>query len=292
MIKSSIRVVYLGLFSIKDMYTSILLFMSLLLLCLMPSNSYSGTLTVGGTGASLGTMQYMADAYMKQYPNDIVVVLPSLGSGGGIKAVIKGVVGLSFSGRPLKEKEVKIGLKQYPYAKSPFVVVVNEINPISNVSFKQLADIYSGKTTEWPNKQHIKIVMRDERESDTEFLRSISPEVKLAVNIGLKRKGMLFAVTDQESVKLLQDFDGSIGTSTLTQIISEKLKLKALSLEGIKPTTSNVLNTSYPYFKEFRIITPEAPSNAARRFIEFIFSDHGEKILQENGCLLAGRTEP
>ena len=46
------------------------------------------TVRISGTGSGVGGMQLLADAYMSTHPGVKVDVLPALGSGGGISALI------------------------------------------------------------------------------------------------------------------------------------------------------------------------------------------------------------
>ena len=54
------------------------------------------TLEIRGTGATLGTMQALADAFARKQSAAAIEVLPSLGSSGGIKALADS----SFSAPP------------------------------------------------------------------------------------------------------------------------------------------------------------------------------------------------
>jgi phosphate transport system substrate-binding protein len=64
---------------------------------------------IGGTGNALGTMREVAKAYSKRNPGAKITVLPSLGSGGGIKAAADGAIDIAVSSRPLKDDETKVG---------------------------------------------------------------------------------------------------------------------------------------------------------------------------------------
>ena len=47
---------------------------------------------IGGTGTALGTMQRLVDVFRKIRPQADFVIVPSLGSGGGIKALRAGAI--------------------------------------------------------------------------------------------------------------------------------------------------------------------------------------------------------
>ena len=116
---------------------------------LSPSAGLATTLKIGGTGAGLGTMRILADAFTRSNPDISVEVPGSLGSRGGIKAVIAGALGVGLSSRPLKSKERQAGARQIHYARTPFVLVTSarDSNPSPALSSPQLVEIFSGAST-------------------------------------------------------------------------------------------------------------------------------------------------
>jgi len=259
-------------------------FMTVILFALGAWNGVSAeTLTLGGTGSSLATMQHLAEAYMSMHPETEITVLPSLGSGGGIKAVMKGSVDISMSGRDLKDKERKEGLVAREYAQCPFVFVVQSDNPVSEVALDDILKIFSGETTAWQDGSPIRLILRPERESDVEFLKSLSPEMERAVTAGYTREGMIIAITDQEAADKLEQIPGSFGVSTLCQIKSEGRSLKALALNGIAPTLENMESGRYVHYRRLRLVTVSDPPKHVRKFVEFVFSKEGAEILRQDG---------
>ena len=90
---------------------------------LFTAGSFAATLKIGGTGAALGTMRILADQFVRKRPDISVVIPDSLGSGGGIKAVLAGALDIALSSRQLKPKEQNAGAKATQYATTPFVLV-------------------------------------------------------------------------------------------------------------------------------------------------------------------------
>ncbi len=81
-------------------------------ICLPFSGSgFAATLKIGGTGAALGTMRLLADEFVRLHPDTSIVIPDSLGSGGGIKAVLAGALDIALSSRQLKSKEKNAGAK-------------------------------------------------------------------------------------------------------------------------------------------------------------------------------------
>ena len=242
-------------------------------------------LRIAGTGSAIGTMKLLASAFEKTAPGVQVQVLSSVGSSGGIKAVAQGAIDVGISSRALKEEESKMGLSVTAYAKTPFILVVSENIPIAGLSSGALAKIFRGETQTWPNGERIRLIMRPATETDTLLAKSISQEMSWAVDAALSREGMLVALTDQDSIQMLEKIPGAIGFSTLTQVVVEKRRLKILSLDGEWPFVSSRIKGSYPFFKTLSLVTKAEPSKTVRRFIDFILSERGRRILEESGNL-------
>lgn len=238
---------------------------------------------IGGTGSALGAMHLLANAYEKFDRGTKLSVLPSLGSGGGIKALLAGAIEIGVSSRALRDKERSQGALELEYARTPFVFATRPATKATGITVTEIAGIYSGRIRNWPDGTRIWLVMRPKGDTDTALIARISPEVRAALDIARKRAGQLTAVTDQECAMLLEKHPGSFGTSTLGQILTEKRKLKALGLNGVEPSAKNLAAGSYPYYKPLFIVTTSKTPEAARRFIAFVQSKAGREILQQTG---------
>ena len=58
--------------------------------------------------------------------------------------------------------------------------------------------------------------------------------------------------------------------------------VKALEIDGIEATTSNVKSGEYPIQRPFNIATKDTVSEAAQDFINFIMSSEGQKVIEAN----------
>ncbi len=268
---------------------SSLLISSLIVAALFSAPAFGESITIGGTGSALGTMQIVAGEFMKVNEGSTVDVLPSLGSGGGIKAVLDGAIDIGLSTRALEDEERARGAVEIEYGRSPFVFAVSQDNTVTGFKINEIVDIYSGKTLTWPNGMLIRLILRSEREKDTVVMKSISAEMKAAVESALSRKGMIFTTTDQETADRIIEVPGVMSTATLALIISEKRPIRALALDGVKPSIESLGDGSYPLYITFRIVTKKEPSPLARRFIDFVHSETGRSILQKNGHVVMGK---
>ena len=250
----------------------------------LPQPAFAGeTLKIGGDGSALGSMKVLSEAFAKSHPGVTVQVLPSLGSPGGINAVLDGRIDIGLSGRALTEEGRKRGAIATEYAKTPFIFETNKDTRASNLSINDLVEIYRGDRPTWPDGTRIRLVLRPEHDIDTDILKQISPGMNEAVKTALSRRGMIMALTNQESDNLVETIPGSLGVSTLSQIISEKRSSKVLSFNGVKPSVKTLADGTYPLVKTFYVVTPAKIPAPVKMFNDFVRSPTGRQILMETG---------
>ncbi|WP_050767431.1 PstS family phosphate ABC transporter substrate-binding protein [Aurantimonas manganoxydans] len=239
-------------------------------------------LRIGGTGVALGGMRLLAEAFVETHPDTEIDVLPSLGSSGGVKALLAGAVDLAVSSRALKEAETEKGAIGRLYATTPLAVVTSIGTDADAVTTPELAQMYAGTLSEWPSGEAIRVVLRPESESDTQILRALSDDMAAAVDGALTRPGLVSATNDQENAETLERLPGSVGVVAMGQIRTEGRKLKVLELDGIRPTPGATDARSQRLVKSLYIVTTSATSPAAGAFVDFVFSPEGQAILAAN----------
>ncbi len=245
---------------------------------------------IGGVGSALEAMRIVGRSFEKSNPGLRVEVLASLGSAGAVKALAKGVIEIALLGRKMKDDESKLGFTSCEYAKTPFIFVTIEGVGISNVTTADIVPLFKGEKEKWPNGDRVRLVTRPAGDSDTLIVQAISPELKGAIDVALNKPGLLFPLTDQENADIIEKTPGAFGFSTLTQVVAEKRgKLKVLSFNGIYPSAQALANGSYPLFKPLLIVLPPNPPKTVQRFMDYIRSAQGRKILEETGNLVTLR---
>lgn len=274
--------------ALRSLRGALLFFLSMLI----AGNAFCGEMIViGGTGCALGGVQEVAKAFQKQHPAVAIKVVPSLGSGGGIKAVLAGSLDLALSARPLNEQEKTEGADERPYARSPFVFAIAARAKAYPLTLKQVASIYAGEMSAWPDGSPIRLVLRPESDTDTVLLKRMSPDMESGVRKALSREGMLVAVTDQENADDLSKVKGAFGAATLAQIVSEKRMLQPLQLDNVHPGLATLEKGAYPFSKTFFAVFSRERSNpAVRQFLAFLFAPEGRAILARTGHLAIEKT--
>jgi phosphate transport system substrate-binding protein len=253
-----------------------------------PSPALSGELAIGGTGSALGTMRKLATVFETKQPGVRITILPSLGSGGGIQALLSGKLALSISSRPLTEPERAKPLVSKEFATTAFVFAVSNNTPVTDLTLDELAALYSGKTSTWSDGSLVRPVLRPPSDIDTQIVREMSPSLNSAIQAAHLRPGKNIAITDGDSADEIEAIGGAIGTSSLALILSESRHLRVLSVAGVAPTATNVHRGTYPYKKSLYVMTSTSPSDATTAFIAFIDSAEGASILQATGNIPIG----
>jgi len=250
---------------------------------------YQETIKIGGTGGAYGVMKEVAAAFQKKHPQVRFYFTPSLGSTGGVKAVLAGALDLGMSARPLMAEEVSQGAVAVEFGRTPIMLVTSHQGAEINFTLKEIASLYAGEIKSYPGGAPIRLILRPMVDSDTEFLLSLSPEIAAAVRQAHAREGMIVATTDLDNANAMEKIKGALSWMTLTQLISEKRPFTLLQINGVKPSLETLASGAYPYSKPFSVVTGATPTPLAKAFIEFLTSAAGREILSQNGILGEGK---
>lgn len=245
----------------------------------------SGTLYVGGTGASVGILKLLTNAYKGQHPGVSTVVYPSLGTGGGISALEAGKLTVSFSSRELKESERNRGLRASRILRTPFIFATHSAIDITNLTLSQIAAILSGKVTEWPDGTLIRPVLRPIEDTDTQILMNISEDLRNGVLNAHSRIGKNVAATDSEAADELESIKGSFGMTTLLLVKSESRNINILELDGVMPNLATIQSGDYPFEKSLYAVTTQDSSALANSFVAYLNTDEARELIREHGGL-------
>lgn len=240
---------------------------------------------IGGTGTGLGSMKLMVQEFNKSRPDAQLLVTPSLGSTGAIRAVLAGAVDVGISARPITAQEQGQGASARAYARTPFVIATGSKTKAAALTLSELAQIYSGHTTRWPDGSPIRLVMRPEADADTVAIRAFSAAMNSAISVAQTRPGLRMADTDQDNADALEQLPGALGTTTLTQILTENRALRALTLDRVAPTLQTLAAGRYPYYKTLYLVTGRSPAPLAKDFAAFVRSPAGQAVLVKSGNL-------
>jgi phosphate transport system substrate-binding protein len=250
-------------------------------------------LKVGGAGAAMSTMSLLATAFIKENPDQAVkIVLPSLGSNGGIKALLAGAIDIAVTARPLAQAERDKGIAAQAYGKSAvvFAVVysVGQAIPQRNLTAEDLVEIYSGTRTNWPDGRKIRLVLRPAFEADNELIRNHIPGMASALTAAERLPAVPIVYSDQEAADAIERIPGAVGATSLNLILAERRPFHVLRLNGVLATAQNIHDGTYPMTKIYYFVTREHKDERVQQFLDFVRSPQGRRILQRSGHIVSG----
>jgi phosphate transport system substrate-binding protein len=249
------------------------------------------------------TMVNLAQAWAEEYARvdpSVSVEVSGGGSGVGVAALINGTAEIANSSRKLEPSEVeKAKLKNGEEPKEFLVgydglaVYVHKDNPINEISLEELSDIYreGGTLDKWtalgvkgiPGARGDDII-RVSRQNNSGTYAYFQETV-----VGKKhdfKPGSMDMNGSKEVVELVGKTPGAIGYSGLGYATPAVKVLKVSRKKGephITPSIATVLDKSYPISRPMFMYTPGEPSGAVKKYLDWIHSEPGQKIVEHTG---------
>ncbi|GAB4390370.1 MAG: hypothetical protein Kow0025_21930 [Thermodesulfovibrionales bacterium] len=228
-------------------------------------------------------MEELAARYEQKTGTKVVVV------GGGATKGITGVAGGEFDmGGTCRHKTAAADEKDamlHQVAWDALVVIVNEANPVDNVSTAQIKDVLTGKIANWKElggaDEPIKLYVRKGKQS----------------GVGLMAREILFGDPNQEFSPSAEEKKSSGPVEAaisrdrqgvgITGVSSAKKReyLKVLSVDGVAPTKENIQSGRYPLYRPLYLVTRGEPSGEVKRFVDFARSAEGQAIISSQGTV-------
>jgi len=237
------------------------------------------TLRIAGSTTLQPIISAAAEEYMKKHP-DVLIYVQGGGSGTGIKMVSEGSVDIAMSSREIKEKEYKKTpeLKKYEIALDGIAIVVNSDNPLDNLTKEKVRAIFSGKIRNFKDvggdEREIVVVVRESGSGTRATFDELVMNGEEVTDNALQKpsNGAVKATiaTNKNAI-------GYIGVGYVDESV------KALRINDVEPTRENVRDGRYPISRKLYLITKGDADGIAKDFIEFMLSEEGQRIVEENG---------
>jgi len=238
---------------------------------------------VGGTGMGLALARAAGDRVEALHPGTRTEVLPSLGTPGGIRALVAGAIDVAIATRAPTPDEQAKGVQSAFCLKTALVFATSHANP-AGIRLAQLPQIFSDADPRWPDGTPLKVILRSRAGTENPYLVKLMPAMEAAFDAAYKRPGMPISATDQENAEIARRTAGSFAIMTLLQLRSENLALKPLTLDGIAPNAQTVAEGSYPMPLPVCLLVSPSPAPATARFIAFIRSPEGLDLVRSYGA--------
>jgi len=241
------------------------------------------SIVIKGSTTVLPIAQAALEAYMKAN-KDVQISLSGAGSGDGIKALIDKTTDIANSSREIKQEEISLaatkGVKPVTHviAYDALLPVVHPSNKVKDLSIDQLSQIYQGKITNWKEvggaDLKIVVISRDSSsgtfESWDHFIMKkakVSPRAQMMASNG----AIVTAIANNRYAI------GYLGMGYVNKSV------KPLQVAGITGSVQTVFSKQYPLARELYMYTNGEPTGEVAKFIAFVKSAAGQKIVEKTG---------
>jgi phosphate transport system substrate-binding protein len=250
------------------------------------------TLQIKGSDTMVNLTQAWAEEYMKTHPG-ISIAVTGGGSGTGISSLLNNTCDIAQVSREMKEGEITLARnkgidpKMIVVALDGLAVIVHPSNPLSEVTIDQLADLYTGKTTNWSqlggHDARVVLLSREVNSGTHVYfkehvLRHGRTEGKEEFTPGALLLPSSQAIADEAAQN--PDAIGYYGMG----YVSPKVKvLKIAAAAGapfVSPTIESVQSNAYPISRPLIMYTKGEPKDLSKAFVEFVLSAPGQDVVR------------
>ena len=255
------------------------------------------TIQVKGSDTMVNVAQAWAEEYRKAEPT-VDVEVSGGGSGVGIAALEKGTIDIADASRTMKPEEIEQAKrntrkepKEFIVGHDALAVYVSKDNPLSEITIDQLAQIFAegGSITRW-SQIGVKLpgvtddtIVRVSRQSSSGTYEFFREHVLQKKDFKLGSRDMNGS---KEVVELIGSTKTAIGYSGMGYATPAVKMLHVAAKAGAQafaPSVENTINKTYPLARSLQIYTLGEPQGAVRKYIDWILSPAGQKILQDSG---------
>jgi phosphate transport system substrate-binding protein len=171
-------------------------------------------------------------------------------------------------------------LRVFKWAIDGVGVVVNPGNKVKSLTKSQVKDIFAGKIDNWKQvggiDKSINVYVRDEASGTREVFWE-----KALDKGGVTQKANVVVSNGAMKTAISQDPYG-IGYVSVGHIDQT---VGPVAIDGVVPTIQTVKEDKYKVSRGLNSCTKGEPSGLTKKFIDYLFSPEGQKIVQSNGFI-------
>ena len=243
----------------------------------------SGTVNTNGSTSMESVMGVLKEGFAEVQPN-ITVNYTGSGSSAGVTGAQDGTCDIGLASRDLKADET--GVTAITIAKDGIAIIVNPGNPVADLSIDQIAQIFTGKITNWSevggNDGQIVPIGREAGSGTRDGFESITgTEDACVYQNELTSTG--------EVIANVASNPNAIGYASLSAVDET---VKAITVGGVEASEATVLDGSYAIQRNFNFIIPEGGvSDAAQAFIDYATSADAAELITIAGAVPVAETK-
>jgi phosphate transport system substrate-binding protein len=256
---------------------------ALFVLVLCPAARAQEKIVIAGSGDSQMLLRHLADIFEKEHPGVSVDVPDSVGSSGGIKALLAGACDLARLARPLQDSEKEAGVSERVFALAPVVFVASgDVGDVRGLTREQVVAVYSGKISSWAEvggpESALFVASREKGDSSR---RIIEAHIPAFGQISSPAGEIVY--TTPELVEIFQTYGGVLGYAPLSMV--HDAGLTVMALDGVAPTPENVSRGTYPMVLSLSVAWMGSLSGPGREFVDFLFTPRAAEAIRSCGAV-------
>lgn len=243
-----------------------------------------------------------AETYQAAHP-EVRISVTGGGSGTGIAALINGTVDLANASRQIKEEEIASARSngvepvEHIIARDAIAVIVHPNNPVSQLTLKQISDIYSGKFNNWSEiGGEDRPIVRLSRETNSGthvyFLETV-------LRLGSSEDKTLFSTdtlllpSSEGIIAEVRQNPNAIGYDGLGYVPHDLKTIAIAEQEGgayVLPSIPTVNDKTYPIARDLYMYTDGEPTGIIKEYLDWILDAEAQEIVAELGFVPASIT--
>lgn len=245
-------------------------------------------ITVKGSDTMVILAQRWAELYMKNNPQTTIQVTGG-GSGVGITALINGTTDICNASRPMKQTEIEKLKARYntlgveiPCAKDGVTIFLNEANKVTELTLKQISDIYTAKIRNWKElggvDAEIRLYGRENSSGTYTYLHDEVVKADYASTV----QSLPGTAAVVNAVKKDVNGIGYGGAAYAVGVKYAKVK-KDESSTGYVPSAETIANNQYPITRYLYMYLRNRPTGETKKYIDWILGVEGQRVVTEIG---------
>lgn len=247
------------------------------------NNTQSDTVSTDGSTSMEKVIGYLSESYMEENGRVKITYNPT-GSGSGIKAVSEGRCDIGLSSRDLTDDE-KETLNATVVAVDGIAVIVNNQNPVADLTLEQISELYKGEITNWKavggTDAPVVLIGREAASGTRDGFESITDTAD-------KCKYSQELTSTGDVIQTVSSNPNAIGYASLASV---KDSVKAISVEGAYPSKETIQNGNYKIQRDFVFVTKKNAeiSSAVKDFFDFAISEKADELIEKAGAIPVAR---
>lgn len=249
----------------------IILFISLIMF--IPTNNCQKLDIIGSTSIQ-PVCEELVEEYLKKH-NNADINIQGGGSSLAVKSTVLNVADIGMCSKEINESS----LVAHELGKEGIVIIVNRDNSVNDLSTCEIRDIFSGKETKWADGSKINVVVREEGSGTLDAFKD-----KIMNGTSIRKDAIVQNSAGSVKQAIIGD-KNAIGFVSLTHIDCD---IKNISIDGVCPSSQNILDGKYPLQRPFLLLTNKTPSRESLDFIEWTKSPQAQSILESQKIVAGG----